>query len=190
LSQALKGEVQETPIMQQAWPIFPHIPQPPPPHVPWPWPQAIPAATHVEPVEWSQQPPLAHTLPSQQGWPAPPQATQAGAAPPLPRQVSPEAVQKAATSPLPDMQQASPAPPQRMPPPAVAQSRVVAWQVNVPAPPNMAQVPPTATQRSPKQQPPLQVLPAQQGCGDGVGLGAPQAVAAPLAHTMPLAIIA
>jgi hypothetical protein len=50
------------------------------------------------------------------------------------------------------------------------------------------QVAPAATQRSPKQQPSVQVEPAQQGCG--LGLGAPQATGAPLLQTIPLPLTA
>jgi hypothetical protein len=58
--------------------------------------QLPPPATHL-PATWSQQPPLAQTLPSQHGWPAPPQVAHL----PLPgSQVSPVTVQKSPDLPL------------------------------------------------------------------------------------------
>jgi hypothetical protein len=91
--------------------------------------QLEPAATQVEPppppplpVRW-QHPPAPQTLPSQQGWPLPPQAAHF-CVPGL--HASPEAVQKSAAS-APPGQQFSPAPPQGPPPPL--QLDVVALQV-------------------------------------------------------------
>lgn len=89
LLQVLYAAVHSTPEPQHAWPILPHAPamQPPFEHIPWVPGQAEPLATQVM-LLVSQQPPLAQLLPSQQGWPGPPQAAHL---PPL--QVIPEAVQ-------------------------------------------------------------------------------------------------
>ena len=137
--------------------------------VPWVPGQALPEATQVR-LLLSQQPPLAQVLPSQQGWPGPPQVAHF---PPL--QARPAAVQKRAPV-VAFWQQFWPDPPQLFPP-FVQEPLVHAPRV----PPQVAAGAKQVV--LPPQQEPIveQPLPAQHGM-----LVPPQATAAPLAQTDPV----
>jgi hypothetical protein len=185
-------QVAAAPVPQHFWPMPPHPalpPHSPALHIPPPdaAEQAVLAATHFAVL--SQQPPAPQPLPSQQGWPVPPQAWQVLPAAPPPPQVNPETVQKSAgfvRSPPPaglPGQQALPEAPQPAPP----------LRHSLVAPPTVPQAPrvlpppqvvPVATQVVPLQQsvdPVPQPPPPQQGWPV-----APQAAVAPREHTMPL----
>lgn len=159
--------MQPTSPVQAGWPSLPQVPpwQPPAVHVPWVELQ-VPAAATQRLVFWSQHPPPPHWLPSQQGWPAPPQAVQVV----FVLHARPDAVQKSAAAP-PPAQQAWFWPPHD----------VQAPPVQVPTPP--PQVVPAPTQVAPAQQPPSQELVAQHGWP-----GAPQLTKAPPTQTAPAAL--
>lgn len=69
----VKGAVHSTLLPQQGIPGPPQVPPPQAPslHAPVPPLHMLPLPTHVR-VDRSQQPPLLHADPSQQGWPGPP----------------------------------------------------------------------------------------------------------------------
>jgi hypothetical protein len=127
--------------------------------------QLEPAATHLL---LTQQPRPAHVLPSQQGWPGPPQVAQL-----LPLHARPEPVQKlAAERLLEPAQQLWPSPPQVPQPPGA-----VSEQAPVSVPPHAA---PAATHLSPAQQAsPAHTLLPQHGW-----FTAPQLWNDPATHTV------
>lgn len=141
------------PASQQGAPTTPHAPplQPPAEQLPCPLPQEFPCATQ-EPE--TQQAPVLHSTPSQQGWPAPPHAPHC----PLGPQVWPLCVQKSAESPVPP----SGTPGQQGPlaPPQEAHASLLKQLPREPphAEPDPTQVAPTQQWRM------LQVELAQHGC--------------------------
>jgi hypothetical protein len=158
--QSVYALVQPTPSPQQALPARPHWPpwQPPPAQVPCLVAHAEPFPTQTSEF-WSQQPPPAHRLPGQQGWPGPPQIAQtprrqARSLPPqvaLLQQGCPAAPHGAHTPP----EQPRPAPPQPLP----AQQGCPDWPQATQEP--LSHPAPGAVQRPPQQAWPAAPQPPQ-----------------------------